>query len=253
MGMFNASRNSNDWNPMMNVSTRILALAAVVIAAIGCGGGGSSSGGAAASGTPAATTTTTTYTPPNVEAGIPVERSTDNKPYLSLVAASKKFGYRPDPFALTKEEEAYDRQQDAERVMGAMGGFTVRFDLPEDKSVQVVPEEPQPYRRLAGVVVGDSVLAIIDMGNGRPVELIRPGMKVPDSEWTVVSIDEDKAVLHRDGPTPPHTVTVRLESPPDNGTTTTGFGGGVPGGQFGPPGAGNPRGKPSFGGMSGGK
>jgi len=238
----------------MNRSTRILALCVVVAAAFGCGGGGNTGGTPASSTSSTTTPTVQNYVPQGVDAGIPVDVSTDDKPYKALVAASSKYGYRPDPFSLTKEEAAFDRSQNAERVMGEMGGFTVRFTPEEDKSVDVVPEEPQPYRRLAGVVVGDSVLAIIDMGNGRPVELIRPGMKVPETEWTVVSIDQDKAVLHRDGPTPPHTVTVRLESPPAGVGGSTGFaGGGMPpgvpggGGQRGPK-MGAPGGAGSLGG-----
>lgn len=216
----------------MNVSTRCLALGAVVAAIIGCGGSAPSSSPNSSSGL-SALTTSPTYTPPNVDAGVPVERSTDAKPYKALVAASSKYGYRPDPFALTKDEAAYDHQQNAERVMTTMGGFRVDFVPAEDKTQEVVPEEVQPYRRLAGIVVGDSVLAIIDMGDGRPVEIIRPGMKIPNSEWTVTSIDQDKAVLHRDGPTPPHNVTVRLESPPANATGTGGFNSGF-GGPMGP-------------------
>jgi hypothetical protein len=167
----------------------------------------------------------------NVDAGVPVDRSTDDKPYKALVASSSKYGFRPDPFALTSEETAYDREQNAERVMTTMGGFTTEFQMPEDKSLVVTPEEPQPYRRLAGIIVGDSVLAIMDTGSG--IQIIRPGMKVPNTEWTVVSIDQDKAVLHRDGDVRPHTVTVRLESPPAGVGSATGFGGGN---QFGGPG-----------------
>ncbi|MDR3691708.1 MAG: hypothetical protein P4L46_20180 [Fimbriimonas sp.] len=237
-------------NARISVSIRVLALSAIVVAAYGCSGG-SGAGPSANSATTATTTATTpTYTPPNVDAGIPVERSTDTKGYKALVDASSRFGSRPDPFALTGDEASFDHQQNAERVMGEMGGFTVRFELPEEKEVQVIPEEAQPYRRLAGVVVGDSVLAIIDMGNGQPFEIIRPGMKIPNSEWTVVSINEDRAILHRDGDVPPHTVSVRLESPPANQTSTAGFGGGAPGNFGGGPGfPGAPGGgRPGFGG-----
>ncbi len=229
-------------------SIRALALSAIVVAAFGCGGGNA---GSSSSASPSVSTpTAVAYTPKSVDAGVPVDRSTDTKPHAALVAASSRFGYRADPFSLTKEEQAYDHQQESERVISSMGGFTVDFEQKEDKTEDVVPEEPQPYRRLAGIVVGDSVLAIIDMGNGRPVEIIRPGMKIPDTEWTVVSIDQDKAVLHRDGPNRPHTVTVRLESPPAGVGGATGFGGG---GQFGGPGAPGPGGAgrgPRAGGVS---
>lgn len=215
----------------MNVSFRALALGAIIVALVGCGGG---SPPVSSSPAPSTTSTSsTTYTPPNVDAGVPVERSADEKPYKALVASSGKYGYRPDPFALSKEEQEYDRQQNAERVISTMGGFRVDFELPPEKDESVQIQEPQPYRRLAGIVVGDSVLAIIDMGNGQPVEIIRPGMKVPNTEWTVVSIDQDKAVLHRDGRVAPHTVTVRLESPPAGVGGNSGFnpgGMGAPGG-----------------------
>jgi len=218
----------------MKVPIRIMALCAVV-AAVGCGGGSSSGGSAASS--PAISTTSSTpvsYTPANVLAGLPVEPSTDKKPYANLVA-SAKFGARPDPFLLTPEEAAYDKKQNVERVMGTMGGFTTQYDIPAD--------EPQPYRRLAGIVVGDSVLAIIDMGDGRAATIIRPGMKIPNTEWTVVSIDQDKAILHRDVAVGPHTVSVRLESPPPGmtGGGSTGFTGGGPTGPMGPQGPGNQR------------
>jgi hypothetical protein len=90
-------------------------------------------------------------------------------------------------------------------------------------------------------VVGDSVLALIDMGNGT-TELIRPGQRIPGSEWTVVSIDEEKAILRRGGNRLPRQVTVRLELPPP------GFGGGGNTGGFpgGPTGPGGPPGGPGM-------
>jgi hypothetical protein len=59
--------------------------------------------------------------------------------------------------------------------------------------------EPQPYRRLSGIVVGDSVLALIVMGDGAGPQIIRPGLRIPNSPWRVISIDEEQAVLRRDG------------------------------------------------------
>jgi len=233
----------------MNVPIRVLALSAVIAAVVGCGGGSSTPAVSPSADVSSTSTTAVSYTPPNVLAGLPVEQSKDDKPYKTLVASAGRFGHRGDPFELTNEEKAYDRQQNVERIMGTMGGFTTQYELPPDETKQIVPDEPQPYRRLAGIVVGDSVLAIIDMGTGQAATIIRPGMKIPNSEWTVVSIDEDKAVLHRDGPVGPHNVTVRLESPPP------GFGGntgGAPTGGTPPQGANGNRKKqftPGFGGM----
>ena len=207
----------------MKVRLRTLALGAVVAAALGCGGGSGSSGSSSSASSPSTTASTVSYTPPNVLAGMPVSQSADTKPYTTLVASAARFGHRADPFQLTSEEAAYDRAQNTERVMTSMGGFTTQYEVPPDETKNVIPDEVQPYRRLAGIVIGDSVLAIIDMGDGRPAQIIRPGMKIPNTEWTVVSIDLDKAVLHRDGPVGPHTVTVRLESPPPGFGPAAGF------------------------------
>ncbi len=222
----------------MKVPIGILALSIVAVAAVGCGGGGGASTSAGTQSTEAssASSASATYTPKGVLAGLPVDKSTDLKQYTQLVAASAKYGSRPDPFQLTSEEIAYDRDQNVERVLGSLGGFTTQYSIPPEESKEVEPQEPQPYRRLAGIVVGDSVLAIIDMGDGRASTIIRPGMKIPNTEWTVVSINEDRAILHRDGNVGPHTISVRLEEPPFG--TSSGFGSAPAGGPTGGPPAG---------------
>ena len=215
----------------MKVPIGILALSIVAAAMVGCGGGGggsTSTGGTQSTDTSSASSASATYTPKGVLAGLPVDKSTDMKQYTELVAASARYGTRPDPFQLTSEEVSYDKNQNVERVLGSLGGFTTQYTVPPEESKEVEQQEPQPYRRLAGIVVGDSVLAIIDMGDGRASTIIRPGMKIPNTEWTVVSINEDRAILHRDGNVGPHTISVRLEEPPFG--TSTGFGGAQTGG-----------------------
>jgi hypothetical protein len=153
---------------------------------------------------------------------------------------------RRDPFALLAEERAFDINQSGERLLAESGGFSFDYEPPVPKDDTVI-QEPQPYRRLAGVIVGESVLALIDMGDGR-LEIIRPGQRIPNSEWTVVSIDEEKAILRRGGNKLPRQVVVRLESPPYNpnqgggGGMTPGGGGVTPGGGMTPGGAGTPGG-----------
>ncbi len=154
----------------------------------------------------------------------------------------QSFAPRSDPFALLPEERGFEISQSSERILADMGGFRFDYEPPVDTApVEVV--EPQPYRRLAGVIVGESVLALIDMGDGR-LEIIRPGQRIPNSEWTVVSIDEDKAILRRGGNKLPRQIIVRLESPPFN--PNQGGGGGAPAGGggnrpgVGAPGGGNP-------------
>ena len=158
----------------------------------------------------------------------------------------QSFAPRFDPFALLGEERSYELSQTSERFAQESGGFSFDYEPPVVVAPTVI-NEPQPYRRLAGVIVGESVLGLIDMGDGR-LEIIRPGQRIPNSEWTVISIDEDKAVLRRSGNRLPRQITVRLESPPYN----PGQGGGGAGGPAGVGGAGAPGGGPAGVGGAGG-
>jgi len=193
--------------------------------------------------------------PPSI-AGLEVKPSTDTKGFTKLVAENAtRFHARQDPFALNATEKGYNAQQSEERVFSSQG-FTT---LVESKS-EVIPQtyvEPQPYRRLSGVVIGDSIVAILEPGEGQEPILIHPGMKILNNTWTVASIDQDKAVLRREGNTLPHEVIVRLETPPPGfgGGTVNAPGGGAggrggfPGGPGGFPGGpgGFPGGRPGAG------
>ena len=88
---------------------------------------------------------------------------------------------RRDPFALQNIEKQYDTKQANARIAATTGAFFPPVFVPKQEKVEIDFVEPQPYRRLAGVLVGDSVMAIIDMGDGRPMEVIRPGMQIPNS------------------------------------------------------------------------
>jgi len=163
----------------------------------------------------------------------------------------QSFAPRFDPFALLSEERGYELSQTSERFASESGGFSFDY-VPPVETAPTVVVEPQPYRRLAGVIVGESVLALIDMGDGR-LEIIRPGQRIPNSEWTVISIDEEKAVLRRSGNKLPRQVIVRLESPPYNpgqGGGGAPAGGGLPGPAGGPPGGAAPN-RPGVGGAGG--
>jgi hypothetical protein len=184
-------------------------------------------------------------------AGVPITQSTDAKRFTALVASnSGRFGAgRPDPFALTREDQAYDVQQGTERLF-QQSNFSMEYQPPVEADPTPPTMEPQPYRRLSGIVVGDSVLAIMDMGAGGDPVIIRPGMKIPNSEWTVVSIDSEKAVLSRPGNVRPNRITVRLESPPPGmGGTPNG---GLPGGAGRPGNSGGPVGFAGAGSGGGG-
>jgi len=236
------------------MNTKLMLLAAASAAMIaGCNPGATTA--ETDSGVAPVPTKTFTFKP-NTDIGVPIEASTDAAAFPRLVATRGSVGgpARSDPFALTSAEQKYDTSQMAERLSG-QEGFSTMFTPPSASAETPPVYEPQPYRRLAGVVVGDSVVAIIEMGNGS-TEIIRPGMMIPNSEWKVVSIDEDKAVLRRSGNTLPKEIIVRLESPPPGMSAPTGGLGGAPS-NFGPggipPGAGAPRfGPPGAGGKFGG-
>jgi hypothetical protein len=210
-----------------------LALLGVAVLA-GCGGGEDPS----AVETPASRPIKKEPLVIDAPAGVPIQPSQDANRFKSLVAQrGVVIGRgRPDPFALTRNERNYETQQRMERLFTETGAFTVQVQPPApEQEAPAIPVEDQPYRRLAGIVVGDSVLAIIDMGNGQ-TEIIRPGQRIPNSEWTVASIDENKAILRRGGNRLPKQVTVRLESPPPGYGPATAPGVGAPGGFPGAPG-----------------
>jgi hypothetical protein len=147
------------------------------------------------------------------EAGVPVA-TVPPSAWQAVVASRNLPAPRPDPFALHPIEAAYEVKQNNMRVFGQTGQFFTPMFTPTVNQVEIPILEPQPYRRLAGILVGETVLAIIDMGDGRPMRLVRPGERITNTPWTVASIDEEKAVLRRSGPTLPHEVVVRLETPP---------------------------------------
>lgn len=153
---------------------------------------------------------------------------------------------RPDPFALTPAEKAFERAQQAERFFQETGGFGAEFEVKEAQPVPVTIE-PQPYRRLSGIVVGDgSILALLDMGDGQWL-LVRPGQEIPNTNWRVISINEERALLRRPGNVLPREISVRLESPPANMNVPP-PGGATGPGSTGPAGGPMPQGAGSAGG-----
>jgi len=166
---------------------------------------------------------------PDAEAGIPVA---PGDPQTLIVA--RNFSPRGNPFALRAAERSFEQNQLAENIASMGGGW--RFDYePKPERQPTIIDEPQPYRRLAGVLIGESVTALIDMGDGQGIRAVRPGQRIEGTEWLVASIDEEKAVLRR-VPTPgvtkrPSEVTVRLEPVPFGGGGTPGQGQGAGQGQ----------------------
>lgn len=166
-----------------------------------------------------------------------------NKSTFDL-ANSMDFGGRADPFALLAVEKIYDRQQASERVLSDFGGsFSVFYEPPPPPPDETTVMAPTPQGwRLSAVLIGDGIGALLERSPGDTIE-IRPGMQIPGTEWTVASIDEERAVLRRSADMRPSTFVVRLQS---RGADFGGGGGG--GGNTGGGGGGGRSGGGSGGG-----
>lgn len=158
------------------------------------------------------------------DAGIAAQVDQTPEQQAMSIAQKRAFVTRADAFALLPIERMFDRQQSAARLVSEGGGFVNMFTTPEEAVVTVAVTEPLPNWRLSGVVIGDGVAALLDMGN--TVVDIRPGQKVPDTEWVVVSIDPERAVLRRDNGKIPKYFVVPLSSA-NEANTPQGGGGNV--------------------------
>lgn len=204
---------------------RVLGTALLATALVGCNKTGAMD---PEPGIDAASAGNTATFKPNADAGISVEPSTDLTKLTNYVASRDKAGAfgtpRSDPFALTSSEKTFDQNQDTERFFGTAGGFSVQVKPKPEEEIVPTPPEPQPYRRLSGIIVGDSILALLEE-EGRASVLIMPGSQIPNSPWRVLSIDAEKAVLVRSGKTLPTQIVVRLETRPFGQTPDGGAGG----------------------------
>ncbi|MBV6458010.1 MAG: hypothetical protein HONBIEJF_01132 [Fimbriimonadaceae bacterium] len=155
-----------------------------------------------------------------------------NKSTFDL-ANSIDFGGRADPFALLAVEKVFDRQQASERVLADFGGsFSVFYEPPPPPPDETTVMAPVPQGwRLSAVLIGDGIGALLERSPGDTIE-IRPGQQIQGTEWTVVSIDEERAVLRRSADMRPSTFVVRLQS------RGADFGGGGGGGTSGGGGSG---------------
>jgi len=155
-------------------------------------------------------------------------------------ATRPQFTPRRDPFAPLPEEVAAmqaDAFDPARYFVLASPPKPPRVELPE-------PFEPQPRRRVAGIIIGTTVSAILEQEGELP-RIVYPGDMV--GEFRVAAITETGLVLRRSKGNP-REVRVPYE-PPGNvgsggGGGGAGFGGPRGGGPGAPPGApGGGRGK----------
>lgn len=181
---------------------------------------------------------------PAAEAGTLVPPS---DPKLYEQAKAYAVAARANPFSLRGEEVAYDRMQLAASLTETNSWYPNVAEPKVDNKQPTFQTVEEPERRLAGVLIGESISALIDMNDGKGLQVIRPGSQLAGTsgqpEWVVVSIDEEKAILKRINPNiHPQTVVVRLQTDLPNG----GSGGGGGGQQGG--GGGGRRGNPGGGG-----
>ena len=146
------------------------------------------------------------------DAGVPVVLAPDpNFDKAKAVAMSKEFGRRSDPFSLLAVERMFEQNQSNERVATEYGGWFSREFEENDPGARdaAIVVEPQPYRRLSGILLGNGVSALIEMEDGRVWEVV-PGSQIPGTDWVVISIDSERAILRRSGNKLPKQIIVRL-------------------------------------------
>lgn len=166
------------------------------------------------------------------DAGVPVAMTPDPTfDRTKALASTRVFGRRSDPFQLLAVERSFEARQQVERARQEYGGwFNPEFEgdsatLSGSAQPQLIVE-PQPYRRLSGILLGNGVAALIEWEDGRVFEIV-PGSLIPGTDWVVISIDPERAILRRGGNRLPKEIIVRL------GPKASSFGGGGGGGNSG--------------------
>jgi hypothetical protein len=177
-------------------------------------------------------------------AGIDLVPATATQMDVVTIARSMSFGSRWNSFALGAGESAFDQEQRMLNLMSQGGNFfPSEYIAPEERPVEdEIKRVEVPLWRLSGVVIGESVSALLDKGPGQTVP-IHPGMIIDG--WMCVSIDSEKAVFRRMDDAEPNTMEVRLSLPMGGGVGSSGgSGGGTTGGN---PGTGREGGPPRTG------
>ncbi len=202
----------------------VIAVAAFAVMMFMPSGGGEDEGSTTAGGfegMPTGNPAPTGMNPPEAEvvpvtpvAGVAVKKRTaEGMPEGSPAYPRIRYVARADPFSVLPVEKAADQRARQQQLLAMLGSFQL-FAEPKPKPVNpaLIPVEPQPYRRLSGIVRGEAVAAILEVPGVSDPVVVQPGDKV--GEWTVRSIDSEKLVLVRTGDKRPNTVVVKLEALP---------------------------------------
>ncbi|MCW5934529.1 MAG: hypothetical protein KIT45_09570 [Fimbriimonadia bacterium] len=163
----------------------------------------------------------------------------------TMMAAAPEADTPSVPFRPRRDPFAYLPEENEAMQVGAyeLAGF-YRAAGPPRPPATLVPLEPfeaQPYRRIAGIIEGPTVSAILEQ-EGEVPQIVTPGDLV--GEFRVASIDMEGITLKRSKGNP-REVRVRYE-PPQGGGGGTGGGAGF-GGGMGSPGSPGAAGSPGAG------
>lgn len=152
------------------------------------------------------------YREEGIDAGVPISYGGEGSTDTYGLAQASTFVTRTNPFALLPQEYSFNREQWVERILQMQGGFSNYYVIRPDVEDEPPVVEPTPAWRLSGIIIGDGISALLDMGPGEDL-IIRPGTRIPDTEWVVVSITEEYAVLERGGNRLPRRFIVPLAGP----------------------------------------
>lgn len=161
-------------------------------------------------------------------AGNPTPVDTES---VTRAVSTATFASRSNPFAMFSEERAFETGIRYRLILSKMPGYAREFQPPDPETPPALqPVEPQPYRRLSGIYMGDTVQAIVEVEGQRERYIVSPGDRVGNTEWFVESIDSEKMILRRSGDKRPNRVVVWLELPPFRPGDAPGGGGQQPAG-----------------------
>jgi hypothetical protein len=214
------------------VAVIVLVVIAIALLLVFTGGGGDNSASQPPPTPPDIDRNGGGLAPPSPSGGFTPPPPTTMAAAPQPAAARPQFTPRRDPFApLPEEVEAMqaDAFDPARYFVLASPPKPPKVELPE-------PFEPQPRRRVAGIIIGATVSAILEQEGELP-RIVYPGDMV--GEFRVASITETGLILRRSKGNP-REVRVPYE-PPGNVGGGAGFGaprGGGPGAPPGAPGAG---------------
>ena len=214
------------------VAVIVLVVIAVALLLVFTGGGGDNSASQPPPTPPDIDRDGGGLAPPSPSGGFTPPPPTTMAAAPQPAAARPQFTPRRDPFApLPEEVEAMqaDAFDPARYFVLASPPKPPKVELPE-------PFEPQPRRRVAGIIIGATVSAILEQEGELP-RIVYPGDMV--GEFRVAAITETGLILRRSKGNP-REVRVPYE-PPGNvgggGGGGAGFGGSRGGGLGAPPGA----------------